>query len=174
MPDKGQDTEEDEIMIIEKVEQDTEAAEEEAKEEKEMQEEQKEEGAKKEEEEEVQEKEDETTKKEKDIEEKEESAEPVQDVNGKADLNLDLKPTHEEEQDKDQSGEKTTEELKDVHAASSAVKESSLKKTPGSELSSEVQKESDDKKDEKILSTVESGRMHFNNSKILVGYENYR
>lgn len=171
MPDKGQDTEEDEIMIIEKVEQDTEAAEEEAKEEKEMQEEQKEEGPKKEE---VQEKADETTKKEKDIEEKEESAEPVLDVNGKADLNLDLKPTHEEEQDKDQSGEKTTEELKDVHAASSAAKESSLKKTPGSELSSEVQKESDDKKDEKILSTVESGRMHFNNSKILVGYENYR
>ncbi|KAI5722692.1 hypothetical protein M8J76_012161 [Diaphorina citri] len=180
IPDKGQDTEEDEIMTIEKVEGETEPSDEveEAKEEGEVKEEveeckeeveakdeaeeEKDEAEEAKEEEEGAKEKEEAKEEEGDIKDGEEKVEEQnQDVEIKPALNLDLNFT-QAAQDKDETAE-AKDDLKDD---ADVVKESTPKKkdkTSGSELSSEdigkgAQKDSDDKKDEKIISTIESGQ----------------
>lgn len=165
VPEKGQDTEEDEIMTIEKLEQEAEIAEQTA--ETEHQEGQaKENGEQKEEKKEDEEKnvEEEISKEVEKLGEEnevEDNVEAKEDIEGKTALNLELNLS-QEDQEKEQTDDKKEDLKEDVTADSKVVKEATVKKTPGSELSSEdigkVQKDSDDKKDEKIVSTVESGK----------------
>uniref|UniRef100_A0A8D8UBL5 Microtubule-associated protein futsch n=1 Tax=Cacopsylla melanoneura TaxID=428564 RepID=A0A8D8UBL5_9HEMI len=162
-PDKGETDGEDEIMTIEKVEQDGEvpvqdevvAESEDAKEDENV----KEDTDVKEQEEEVHGKTDE------DVKEPEATG---QEVESKPALNLDLNLT-KEDQDivKDDALEETKDGNDDVKEEPEYLgKDSSVvkkKDKSGSELSSDeigkgMQKDSDDKKDEKIISTVESGQ----------------